>query len=82
MGFLVQVFKTAVDPYLGHISYLRVLTGTVRNDSNLTNGRTGDSERFRNLVTMRGGEWGNLYWTMRARVARVIRRFAHAGRPS
>ena len=53
---LVQVFKTAVDPYLGHISYLRVLTGTVRNDSSLTNGRTGDSERFRNLVTMRGGE--------------------------
>jgi len=33
-------------------------------------------------VTMRDGEWGNLYWTMRARVARVIRRFAHAGKPA
>ncbi|HCR03801.1 MAG TPA: hypothetical protein DIU18_01290 [Gemmatimonadetes bacterium] len=33
-------------------------------------------------VTMRDGEWGNLYWTMRARRPRVIRRFAHAGKPA
>ena len=53
---LVQVFKTAVDPYLGHISYLRVLTGTVKRDIHLTNGRTGDDERLRNVMSLQGGE--------------------------
>ena len=53
---LVQVFKTAVDPYLGHISYFRVLTGTVERDIHLTNGRTGDDERLRNVMSLQGGE--------------------------
>ena len=53
---LVQVFKTAVDPYLGHVSYFRVLTGTVNRDLHLSNGRTGDNERFRNVMTLQGGE--------------------------
>ncbi len=53
---LVQVFKTAVDPYLGHVSYFRVLTGTVSRDLQLTNGRTGDDERFRNVMSLQGGE--------------------------
>ena len=53
---LVQVFKTAVDPYLGHISYFRVLTGTVKRDIHLTNGRTGDDERLRNVMSLQGGE--------------------------
>jgi len=53
---LVQVFKTAVDPYLGHVSYFRVLTGTVSRDLQLTNGRTGDDERFRNVMSLQGAE--------------------------
>ena len=53
---LVQVFKTAVDPYLGHVSYFRVLAGKVRRDLHLTNGRTGDDERFRNVMSLQGGE--------------------------
>ena len=53
---IVQVFKTAVDPYLGQISYFRVLSGTIRGDISLTNNRTGNAERIRNLVTMEGGE--------------------------
>ncbi len=53
---LLQVFKTAVDPYLGHVSYFRVLTGTVRRDLTLTNGRTGDDERFRSIMSLQGGE--------------------------
>jgi|TARA_B100002003_G_scaffold207315_1_gene201498 elongation factor G len=53
---LLQVFKTAVDPYLGHVSYFRVLTGTVRRDLHLINGRTGDDERFRSVMSLRGGE--------------------------
>ena len=53
---LGQVFKPAVDPYLGHVSYFRVLTGTVNRDLHLSNGRTGDNERFRNVMTLQGGE--------------------------
>jgi elongation factor G len=53
---LVQVFKTSVDPYLGHMSYFRVLAGTVTKDATLVNGRTGDSERFRGIMTVQGGE--------------------------
>jgi elongation factor G len=53
---LIQVFKTAVDPYLGHISYFRVLTGTVKRDIHLTNGRTGDDERLRNVMSLQGGD--------------------------
>ncbi len=53
---LIQVFKTAVDPYLGHVSYFRVLAGTVQRDLHLTNGRNGDDERMRNVLTLQGGE--------------------------
>ena len=53
---LVQVFKTSVDPYLGHMSYFRVLAGTVARDITLVNGRTGDTERFRGIMTVQGGE--------------------------
>ncbi len=53
---LVQVFKTAVDPYLGHVSYFRVLAGTVSRDLQLTNARTGDDERFRNVMSLQGSE--------------------------
>jgi len=53
---LVQVFKTAVDPYLGHVSYFRVLSGTVSRDLQLTNARTGTEERFRNVMSLQGGE--------------------------
>ncbi len=53
---LVQVFKTSVDPYLGHMSYFKVLTGTVAKDASLTNSRTGDGERFRGVMALQGGE--------------------------
>ena len=53
---LIQVFKTAVDPYLGHVSYFRVLTGSIRRDIHLTNSRTGDDERLRAIMTLQGGD--------------------------
>ncbi len=37
---LARVFKTISDPYVGKISLLRVLSGTIRPDSVLTNSRT------------------------------------------
>ena len=48
------VFKTAVDPYLGTVSIFKVATGTLTADTNLQNSRTGNNERLRTLVTLRG----------------------------
>ena len=34
------VFKTIVDPYVGHVNLFKVLQGTVKTDATLVNGRT------------------------------------------
>ncbi len=48
------VFKTTVDPYLGAVSIFRVATGNLRADTVLTNSRTGNGERVRTLLLLRG----------------------------
>jgi len=53
---LAQVFKTISDPYVGKISLLRVLSGTIRPDSVLTNPRTHADERLHVLQLLRGKE--------------------------
>ena len=50
------VFKTTADPYLGTVSVFRVVTGTLRTDTVLTNSRTGNGERLRTLLLLRGAE--------------------------
>ena len=39
------VFKTIVDPYVGHVNCFKVLQGTVKHDDVLANGRTRGDER-------------------------------------
>jgi elongation factor G len=53
---LAFVFKTIADPYVGHISLYKVLSGSVRPDANLVNSRTGGDERLHALFTLRGKE--------------------------
>jgi elongation factor G len=53
---LAFVFKTVADPYVGHISLFKVLSGTIRPDDHLVNVRTGDDERLHGLFTLRGKE--------------------------
>ena len=53
---LARVFKTVSDPYVGKISLLRVLSGTVRPDTVLTNSRTHTDERLHVLQLLRGKE--------------------------
>jgi elongation factor G len=50
------VFKTIVDPYVGHVNLFKVLRGTVKQDDVLTNSRTKSDERMHQLFTMRGKE--------------------------
>jgi elongation factor G len=53
---LVHVWKTMADPYVGKVSLLKVLSGTVRPDVVLTNPRTHADEKLHALFTLRGKE--------------------------
>jgi elongation factor G len=48
------VFKTIVDPYVGHVNLLKVLQGTIKTDATLVNGRTMAEQRLHQLTVMRG----------------------------
>lgn len=50
----VFVFKTKIDEFLGQISYLKVVSGTLRANDTLVNSRTGDKERLHHLVSLTG----------------------------
>ena len=53
---LAFVFRTLADPFVGKVSFLKVLSGTIRPDMHLTNPRTHADERLHGLFTMRGKE--------------------------
>ncbi len=53
---LARVFKTISDPYVGKISLLRVVSGTIKPDTVLTNQRTQHDERLHVLELLRGKE--------------------------
>jgi elongation factor G len=53
---LARVFKTISDPYVGKISLLRVVSGTVRPDTTLTNPRTHTDAKLHVLQLLRGKE--------------------------
>ncbi len=50
------VFKTIVDPYVGHVNVFKVLQGTVKSDVVLVNGRTLTDQRLHQLAVLRGKE--------------------------
>jgi elongation factor G len=54
------VFKTIVDPYVGHVNLFKVLRGKVAHDEMLNNVRSKGDERFHQLFTLRGKEQDNL----------------------
>jgi len=52
---LAFVFKTTIDEFLGQISMLKVLSGTIRVDDALVNTRSGTKERLHHLASLVGG---------------------------
>lgn len=48
------VFKTVVDPFVGKLSYVKVLSGKISPDTPLINMRTGASERITKVLTIKG----------------------------
>jgi elongation factor G len=50
----VYVFKTVADPFAGRVSYFKVVSGVVKNDTNLVNARTGGTERLAHIGALFG----------------------------
>jgi elongation factor G len=50
------VFKTAADPYVGKLTYLRVYSGTLKSNTHAFNSRAGSEERLGQISMARGRE--------------------------
>lgn len=48
------VFKTVIDPFVGKLSYIKVLSGKISTDTPLVNMRTGANERVTKVLTVKG----------------------------
>lgn len=55
-GLLVRVFKTSADPFVGRLTYLRVLSGTLRSQGTAFNSAKGEDERIGQLLYLHGKE--------------------------
>ncbi|KZE93294.1 Elongation factor G [Agromyces sp. NDB4Y10] len=53
---VVHVFRTVADPFVGQVSMLKVLSGTLRTGDKLRNATTGADERIHGLFRLRGNE--------------------------
>lgn len=48
------IFKTVADPFVGKMSFFKVLAGKLSSDAPLTNMRTGTAEKIGKIVSVRG----------------------------
>ena len=53
---LVRVFKTTADPFVGRLTYLRVLSGTLRSQAHVWNATRDEDERIGQLLLLHGKE--------------------------
>jgi elongation factor G len=51
---LVRVFKTTADPFVGRLTYLRVLSGTLRSQAHTWNAEKAEDERIGQLLRLHG----------------------------
>jgi elongation factor G len=51
---LIHAFKTAADPYVGKLTYLRVHSGTLRSHDHVWNPSKGEDERIGQLLAIKG----------------------------
>jgi elongation factor G len=53
---LVRVFKTTADPFVGRLTYMRVLSGTLRSQAHVWNTTRDEDERIGQLLLLHGKE--------------------------
>jgi elongation factor G len=58
--FVAQVFKVTADPFVGRLSYFRVVSGTLKAQGHLHNANRREDERFGNILGIQGKEQVNL----------------------
>lgn len=49
-------FKTIADPFVGKMSFFKVVSGVLKSDSQIVNMRTGESERMGKIVFVKGAK--------------------------
>ena len=49
-----QVFKTIIDPFVGRISYIKVLSGVLASDSSVVNATNGKAEKLSQIFIVKG----------------------------
>lgn len=50
----IFVFKTVADPFVGKMSFFKVMNGEIKRDAVLTNTTTGSTEKLAHIYTVRG----------------------------
>ena len=50
----IFVFKTVADPFVGKMSFFKVMNGTLRKDATMVNRTTGDNEKIAHIYTLKG----------------------------
>lgn len=55
-AFAGRIFKTVIDPFVGRLSYLRVISGQVKLDDHYLNVRTGKLEKMGHILRPKGKE--------------------------
>ncbi len=50
------IFKTIADPFVGKLSYFKVVSGEIKGDLKLKNARTGEEERLAKVMWLKGGK--------------------------
>jgi elongation factor G len=58
--FVAQVFKTTADPFVGRLTYFRVIAGTLRAQGHLWNATRKEEERIGNILALMGKEQSNV----------------------
>jgi elongation factor G len=51
---VAQVFKSVVDPFIGQLTFLKVISGSLKSDTEVYNLSNGQKERFGQLIFMNG----------------------------
>ncbi len=52
----LQIFKTIADPFVGKLSYFKVISGKITPDIRLKNNRNGEEERLSKIMWVKGGK--------------------------
>jgi elongation factor G len=56
LAFAARVFRTVVDPFVGRLSYVRVVAGQIKTDDHYLNPRTGKIEKMGHILRPKGKE--------------------------